>query len=264
MDKIRVIYGAGVANELVRVDVSPDKNFGLLGATGWVTNANYSSKKAYLPLFFINRTLYLLANFLKSSNSLDRLVSCAPLKRALSTLYTAFLPKGSHAFIYLSLMIATDKLDVNIHPTKREVRFLNEEEIIQRICDEVHKSLGSADNSRLYKTQTLLADIAENDIINSDSSSRLKRTYENRMVRTDAKERKITTMLPRRSAKEMSPSILDTDGTRSISGDVEQLSHIAAADTLPKYDSLDRERAVIGLNSVKQLRIRVREAAHIG
>ena len=47
-------------------------------------------------------------------------------------------------------------MDVNIHPTKREVGFLNEEEIIEKIGSAVQKRLSEGDASRRFTVQTLL------------------------------------------------------------------------------------------------------------
>lgn len=71
-------------------------------------------------------------------------------------MYTTFLPKGGHPFIYLSLLIEPYRVDVNIHPIKREVGFLNEEEIIEKICSAIQKRLSDGDASRRFTVQTLL------------------------------------------------------------------------------------------------------------
>jgi DNA mismatch repair protein MLH1 len=43
-----------------------------------------------------------------------------------------------------------------VHPTKREVGFLNEEEIIEKISGAVQKKLGEGDSTRRFTVQTLL------------------------------------------------------------------------------------------------------------
>ncbi|RWW86354.1 hypothetical protein BHE74_00004867 [Ensete ventricosum] len=53
---------------------------------------------------------------------LDRLVECTALKRAIEVVYSSTLPKASRPFIYMSIKLPCDHVDVNIHPTKREVR----------------------------------------------------------------------------------------------------------------------------------------------
>jgi DNA mismatch repair protein MLH1 len=54
----------------------------------------------------------------------DRAVECSSLKRNLEAVYNAYLPKQTHPFMYLSLMIKSQNVDVNVHPTKSEVRSL--------------------------------------------------------------------------------------------------------------------------------------------
>ena len=64
-----------------------------------------------------------------------RAVESPAIKKSVEQTYATFLPKGAHPFFYLSLEIEPQRVDVNVHPTKREVHFLNEDEIIAVICD---------------------------------------------------------------------------------------------------------------------------------
>ena len=43
------------------------------------------------------------------------------LRKAIENIYSSYLPKQGHPFIYLSLQIAPQNVDVNVHPTKHEV-----------------------------------------------------------------------------------------------------------------------------------------------
>ena len=48
------------------------------------------------------------------------------MKKSLELVYGSYLPKGTHPFAYLSLEIDPRNVDVNVHPTKHEVQFLNQ------------------------------------------------------------------------------------------------------------------------------------------
>lgn len=51
----------------------------------------------------------------------DRLVECGPLRKSVELVYATILPKASKPFIYMSIVLPSEHVDVNVHPTKREV-----------------------------------------------------------------------------------------------------------------------------------------------
>lgn len=53
----------------------------------------------------------------------------------------------------LSLEIDPRSVDVNVHPTKREVHFLNEEAIIERISNALQKAITVQSHSRTFEYQ---------------------------------------------------------------------------------------------------------------
>jgi hypothetical protein len=82
--------------------------------------------------------------------------------------------------ISCSLEIDPQSVDVNVHPTKREVHFLNEDVIVERVCNVTQEKLLNKSQSRSYPTQvcygdylaeavlTLCADIAHPDSETTD------------------------------------------------------------------------------------------------
>mmetsp|Transcript_22979 Transcript_22979/g.39449 ORF Transcript_22979/g.39449 Transcript_22979/m.39449 type:complete len:830 (+) Transcript_22979:3-2492(+) len=137
LDNIRTIYGAPVARELLAFEHKKDSL--KFSSEGFVSNANYSLKKAVFILFINNR-----------------LVDCGSLKKAVELVYSAYLPKQTHPFIFLSICMAPQNVDVNVHPTKSEVRFLHEDEIIESIQKALEAKLVGANSSRTFYTQSLL------------------------------------------------------------------------------------------------------------
>ncbi|KAF2488128.1 hypothetical protein BDY17DRAFT_243955 [Neohortaea acidophila] len=241
-DRIRMIHNTAIANELIGLDLA-NSQYGFK-VDGLVSNANYHGKRTTFLLFINHRSV-------DSSN----------MKKAIDQTYSMFLPKGGKPFTYLSLEIDPARVDVNVHPTKREVNFLNEAEIIELVCDEIRTRLGQVDTSRTFMTQSLLGggvtpSISKANIPPTETPSTQRPTqqgrstakpstqkpYENNLVRTDAKSRKITTMLPQ----------LQSNAT---------LSREPTADGV-EYEYTEREATICRLTTVKALRATVRENMH--
>ncbi|PHT88228.1 DNA mismatch repair protein MLH1 [Capsicum annuum] len=139
LDAIRSVYGVSVARNLMKIEVSDTGPLNsVFNMDGFISNSNYIAKKITMVLF-IN----------------DRLVDCGALKRAIEIVYTATLPKASKPFIYMSIILPPEHVDVNIHPTKREVSLLNQEFVIERIQSVVESKLRSSNESRTFQEQTL-------------------------------------------------------------------------------------------------------------
>ncbi|KAL7796644.1 histidine kinase-like ATPase [Trichoderma ceciliae] len=242
IDRIRQIHGSNVANELIELSVSDDR-WGF-SANGYVTNANYHIKKTTL-LLFINH----------------RCVESSTMKKALEQTYSSFLPKGGHPFIYLSLEIDPARVDVNVHPTKREVHFLNEEEVIQAICKTIEAELATVDTSRTFMTQTLLPGAKAVEPVDEDDSDaapkfttpalRKARRNSNDLVRTDKSQGKITALFsPAGPADKIgSPARTLEDEAWAVPEPVE-------------YTTIDRDQVQCRLRSVKELRQEVRDEIH--
>ncbi|KAL3298936.1 DNA mismatch repair protein mlh1 [Colletotrichum asianum] len=245
VDRIRQIYGSSVANELMEFDTSEDR-WGFK-ANGWATNANYHIKKTTLLLFINHRSV-------DSSN----------IKKALEHLYATFLPKGGRPFIYLSLEIDPSRVDVNVHPTKREVHFLNEDDIIQSICEHIRSKLAEVDTSRTFMTQSLLPGSQLMHISNQEETegspstpdkqtpgSKRPRRNSNNLVRTDTSLRKITSMLPAAAVAATPSKAPPSAGENALS----------ASENI-QYEIVDKPFAQMKLTSVKELRAEVREDMH--
>ncbi|THX42447.1 DNA mismatch repair protein MutL [Aureobasidium pullulans] len=252
VDRIRTVFNSAVANDLISFEVANDR-WGFK-SEGLISSANYSAKKSTFLLFINHRS-----------------VESTAIRKAIDQTYATFLPKGGKPFIYLSLDIDPARVDVNVHPTKREVGFLNEEEIVEVICDEIRTRLGAVDTSRTFMTQSLLGpkktttpmtpsaqvqgemSFSTPLLQHQDSTGSVKSTtprttgkpYENNLVRVDSRVRKITSMLP--PTLSSSPS----KGSRA-EGFAEEA----------EYEFVDKEQTTIRLTSIKELRAAVREELH--
>ncbi|KAK3164122.1 hypothetical protein QOZ80_1AG0012960 [Eleusine coracana subsp. coracana] len=139
LDAIKNVYGASVIRDLMEIEVSDEEGAdAVFKMNGYISNANYVAKKITMILF-IN----------------DRLVDCTTLKRAIEFVYSATLPQASKPFIYMSIDLPSEHVDVNIHPTKKEVSLLNQERIIEIIKNIIEEKLRSSNTTRIFQTQAV-------------------------------------------------------------------------------------------------------------
>lgn len=106
----------GRANR-VRAAVGPAGE-GLFTLVGYTSDPTLVQRKPYLCLF-INQ----------------RLVESTAIRKAIDGVYSGVLTGGNRPFTVLFLTVPTDRLDVNVHPTKKEVFLLDEELVVARVSE---------------------------------------------------------------------------------------------------------------------------------
>ncbi|XP_033607794.1 DNA mismatch repair protein Mlh1, partial [Cryptotermes secundus] len=170
VDNIRTIYGNTIAKELLELKAADDAL--RLKLTGYISNVNYSSKK-HIMLLFINH----------------RLVESAALKKAMEQVYSVYLPKNNHPFLYLSLELDSRNIDVNVHPTKHEVHFLHEDLVLDKIKAAVEGNLLGCNTSRVFYTQAGPASWCW--YAKETMAVETNKIYAHQMVRTDSSVQKL-------------------------------------------------------------------------
>lgn len=72
-----------------------------------------------------------------------RPVRNAAIAHAVYDAYGAYLPKGQHPQFVLFLDVDPERVDVNVHPTKREVRFADQDLVFQAVRSAVRAAIGA-------------------------------------------------------------------------------------------------------------------------
>lgn len=104
---IALLYGNLLGKELLQVGPSVHKSLGIEKVEGWATNANWSQKRSTFLLFINRKFKHFGENNLRKSVEMlsaifsDRLVDSGKMKKAIESLYTAYLPKGASPFVYI-------------------------------------------------------------------------------------------------------------------------------------------------------------------
>eukprot|EP01119_Soliformovum_irregulare_P002707 TRINITY_DN1296_c0_g1_i12.p1 TRINITY_DN1296_c0_g1~~TRINITY_DN1296_c0_g1_i12.p1 ORF type:complete len:446 (-),score=135.88 TRINITY_DN1296_c0_g1_i12:107-1444(-) len=133
-DNISQLIGPTVGRELIDFSIQGTSFI----ATGWVTNATYNQKHSQFILF-VN----------------GRLVESASLKKGIESVYSSFLPKRTKPFLYVSIKVDPNRVDVNIHPTKAEVQILDEDQVFQSIQQCINHRLLQDHTSRTFFPQAI-------------------------------------------------------------------------------------------------------------
>ncbi|KAI8124797.1 hypothetical protein FF38_11313 [Lucilia cuprina] len=174
---IQTIFGANIAKELMAVELKDSVH--KFSMKGFITKVNFNAKKGIM-LLFINH----------------RLVESTALKAAIDTVYSTYLPKGMHPFVYMSLELEPSNVDVNVHPTKHEVHFLYEDEIIDKIKSQVEAQLLGSNSTRTFYKQLKLPGVTETPEADQSFKTALgEKVYAKDMIRTDNKEQKLDKFL---------------------------------------------------------------------
>ena len=156
---IYTIYGKEIYDNLIEVDYEEDG----VKIGGYVTKPKVSkSNRTYQTLFVNGRTI---ENFLISN--------------AVQSVYEAFLMKGRFPVYVLSLNVATDSVDVNVHPSKKEVKFENPNKMYSIVRKAVTKALESVDQIQSFLSST---NEEERQPVSSMLSQGIKNLYENSFV----------------------------------------------------------------------------------
>ena len=129
---VRSIYGKEICENLIEINYEC-KYFKI---SGYIGNNNIYRSNKNLQHIYINK------RFVKSKVVLD----------AISEAYKGIIPINKHSICFIQLTINPASIDVNIHPTKLEVKFENEKEMYIELRDVLRKTLLSSSLIGKYET----------------------------------------------------------------------------------------------------------------
>jgi DNA mismatch repair protein MutL len=124
-ERIEAFFGSEVADKLIRIDSRDDE----IRLHGYVVNPEVTRGN--------NRMQYLFLN--------GRYIRDRSLQHALSEAYRGLVMVGRFPICFLNLEIPPSQVDVNVHPTKSEVRFLDGGEIYRRLLQTLRSKFLSSD-----------------------------------------------------------------------------------------------------------------------
>ena len=116
------VFGNKTNEKLVPVDETTE----IVKISGFIGKPEYSKKTRGEQYFFVN----------------DRFIKSAYLNHAIAAAYQGLLKEGYHATYFLYLEVNPQSIDINIHPTKTEIKFDDEQTLYAILRSAVKHSLG--------------------------------------------------------------------------------------------------------------------------
>lgn len=116
------LFGKKINSQLIEVGVSSS----LINVKGFVGSPESARKKGALQFFFVN----------------GRYMRHPYFAKAVMEAYGEIIPQGEQVPFFISLEVDPSRIDVNIHPTKTEIKFEDESSLWKIICAAVRESLG--------------------------------------------------------------------------------------------------------------------------
>lgn len=123
-ERIRLLYGKEFADSLIEFT----KSFESMEIECHIGNADLSRPNRSHQFFFLN----------------GRAIRDRTISASVSEALREVVPKGRHPVAFLFIRMDTDKVDVNVHPAKSEVRFQDERGLFRNIVQSIAQGISES------------------------------------------------------------------------------------------------------------------------
>jgi len=156
-DRVRGLFGQELADCLLDIPIETNGT-----VRGLITPASFTRANTRLQYFFLNR----------------RYIKDRALASAASQAYRTLIPQGRFPAYFLALNVSPEEVDVNVHPTKIEVRFRHQSRVFDAVQGAVRQKLAGGPRERGAAEPT--ADEIADELVRRLSPRPLQKTIETR------------------------------------------------------------------------------------
>jgi DNA mismatch repair protein MutL len=159
-ERLTDVFGENILDSLIEVNEPTD----YISLSGYIAKPTYLRKSKGEQYLFINK----------------RFVISKIVNHAVFTAFENILEKGDYPFFVLFLEIDPSKVDINVHPSKLEVKFDDEKDIYLFVHAVIKKSIGSYDlvpSMRFIDSEKSTESIRFNDFVRTEKNDYSDRPF---------------------------------------------------------------------------------------
>ena len=221
-DAVAAVFGTTFARDLLPVE----KTGGIANVHGWVSKPGCNMRPT--PTRF-----YLTIN--------GRQITSKSLQWAVREGYGTLLPKGMYPAAFLDITLDPREVDVNVHPTKREVRLSRERDVGSVVRDAVYTALH--DDEIFSASLSVLAEPKQQKLFDEDKKEEIAEKRAEEKVYAPAVEHMSS---PKRSLHEAVMSYL----TPSAPAEPVRSAHRQTDIQLRRTETVTEEKTVVEVPEV--------------
>jgi len=147
-DAIFSVYGAKTADNLLEIS---DEHGGAIKVSGFTSKVDYTKANRTYQTIIVN----------------GRAVEDQTIQTAVEKAYSEYLMKRTYPMFVLDILMPFDDVDVNVHPSKTEVRFRDKHAVFSAVYHAVQNTINNS-----LKNVTFGFDVEQNPTENSQNTTK--------------------------------------------------------------------------------------------
>ena len=196
-DVIYNVYGRDVAANLIEIDY--EKNG--IHITGFLGKPIITRGNRNFENFFVN----------------GRYVKSAMISKSVEDAYRDFVMQHKFPFAVLHFHLSGENVDINVHPTKMELRFSRQQEVYNTVFEAVHRTL--LEPELIQKTE--VPDPVEQPERQAERPERVKKTFTSASTKDQEDTGSPFLLRPRKENEKVTAAELIKESKETVKDDVQ-------------------------------------------
>lgn len=145
-------------DELIEIDASNE----IYSINGFISSSNYYRASRSLQYLYVN----------------NRLVDSPLIINTIENEYRTYIPNGRFPALFLFISTNPKNLDINVHPNKRTIKFIYEDDLLSLLRECTYKSL----SENMYPNKITIDENKDNSLLDFSDYASVLEKYQNSSV----------------------------------------------------------------------------------